>query len=157
MELILNNNYRPTCPCQFNWVHKGTSLAIPWAKRRGRFDLAGDVVVRCWCRSFVDDRPVENPKRRLWWAQQQVFPQYETKVYRTSRRKNQTSEGWCPLASRQLRTIYIWRLVQGLGLHQQQRGTCTQHNQVLCPNSQWGCQSHRFAANKGLSVSSGQR
>jgi hypothetical protein len=37
----------------------------------------------------VDDRPVENPKRKVWWAQQQVFPQYETKVYRTSRRKNQ--------------------------------------------------------------------
>jgi hypothetical protein len=33
--------------------------------------------------------PVGNPKRKIWWAQQQVFPQYETKVYRTSRRKNQ--------------------------------------------------------------------
>jgi hypothetical protein len=37
----------------------------------------------------VDDCPVGSPKRKVWWAQQQVFPQYETKVYRTSRRKNQ--------------------------------------------------------------------
>jgi hypothetical protein len=69
--------------------------------------------------------------------------------------ESQTSEGWCSLASRQLQT-FIWRLVQGLALHQQQRGTCTQHNQVLCPNLRWGCQSHRFAVNKGLSVSSGK-
>jgi hypothetical protein len=33
--------------------------------------------------------PVGNPKRKVWWAQQQVFPQYETEVYRASRRKNQ--------------------------------------------------------------------
>jgi hypothetical protein len=33
----------------------------------------------------------------------------------------------------------------------------TQHNQVLCPNLQWGCQSHWFAVNKRLSVSSGER
>jgi hypothetical protein len=42
-------------------------------------------------------------------------------------------------------------------LHQQQRGTCTQHNKVLCPNLRWGCRSHQFAINKGLSVSSGKR
>jgi hypothetical protein len=28
------------------------------------------------------------------------------------------------------------KLVQGVGLHQQQCGTCTQHNQALCPNLQ---------------------
>jgi hypothetical protein len=33
------------------------------------------LVVRCWCRNIVDDRPVGNPKRRLWWAHQQVFSQ----------------------------------------------------------------------------------
>jgi hypothetical protein len=27
----------------------------------------------------------------------------------------------------------------------------------FAPNLRWGCQSHRFAANKGLSVSSGKR
>jgi hypothetical protein len=37
----------------------------------------------------VVDRLVGNPKRKVWWAHQQVFPQYETKVYGTSRRKNQ--------------------------------------------------------------------
>jgi hypothetical protein len=31
--------------------------------------------------------PVGNPKRKVWWAQQQVFLSCETKVYRTSRRK----------------------------------------------------------------------
>jgi hypothetical protein len=33
------------------------------------------------------------------------------------------------------------------------------HNttKVLCPNLQWGCQSHRFAMNKGLNVSCGKR
>jgi hypothetical protein len=33
--------------------------------------------------------PVGNPKRKVWWAQQQVSLSYETKVYQTSRRKNQ--------------------------------------------------------------------
>jgi hypothetical protein len=101
--------------------------------------------------------PVGNPKRRVWWAQQQVFPQHETKVYGTSRRKNQLPKADAQLASRQLQTIYIWRLVQGVALHQQQRGTCIQYNQVLCPNLQWGCQSLQFAINKGLSISSGKR
>jgi hypothetical protein len=33
------------------------------------------------------------------------------------------------------------------------------HNttKVLCPNLKWGCQSHRFAVNKGLNVSCGNR
>jgi hypothetical protein len=31
--------------------------------------------------------PVGNPKRKVWWAQQQVSLSYKTKVYRTSRRK----------------------------------------------------------------------
>jgi hypothetical protein len=32
------------------------------------------------------------------------------------------------------------------------------HNttKVLCPNLQWGCQSHWFAENKGLNVSCGK-
>jgi hypothetical protein len=38
---------------------------------------------------------------------------------------------WCLLASRQLQTIYNTPR-PGFALHQQQRGTCTQHNQVLC-------------------------
>jgi hypothetical protein len=50
--------------------------------------------------------------------------------------KEPTSEGWCSLALRQFRTIYIWRLIWGVALHQMQCGTCTQHNQVLCPNLQ---------------------
>jgi hypothetical protein len=36
--------------------------------------------------------PVGNPKRKVWWAQQQVSLSCETKVYQTSRRKNHTSE-----------------------------------------------------------------
>jgi hypothetical protein len=32
------------------------------------------------------------------------------------------------------------------------------HNttKILCPNLQWGCQSHRFAENKGLNLSCGR-
>jgi hypothetical protein len=37
--------------------------------------------------------PVGNPKRKVWWAQHQVFPQLWNQGYRTSRRKNHTSEG----------------------------------------------------------------
>jgi hypothetical protein len=61
------------------------------------------------------------------------FPQYETKVYRTSRRKNQLPKvdaNWLGDSSRQ---INIWRLIWGIALHQQQRGTCTQRNQSTLP------------------------
>jgi hypothetical protein len=48
----------------------------------------------------------------------------ETKVYQTSRRKNHTSEGWCPLALRHSRQ---WHQIscRRVAFHQQQRGTCT--------------------------------
>jgi hypothetical protein len=65
-------------------------------------------------------------------------------------RRGETNDWrWCLQASRQLRTIYMWRLVQAL-LCEQQRGTCTQHNQIL--GSQLAMRlsiSHRFAWNKG--------
>jgi hypothetical protein len=75
---------------------------------------------------------------------------------RTSRRKPNFRRWWL-LAS--------WHSGQGcqttacrrVAFHQQQRETCTQHNQELCSQLRWGCQSHRFAVNKGLSVSSGKR
>jgi hypothetical protein len=45
------------------------------------------------------------------------------------------------------------------------RGVCASSNmepihnttKIFCPNLQWGCQSHRFADNKGLNVSCGPR
>jgi hypothetical protein len=77
--------------------------------------------------------PVGNPKRKVWWAQQQVSLSCETKVHRISRRKNHTSEGWCPLA---LRHSGQWRQINTCWcetFHQQQCETCTQHNQVFAP------------------------
>jgi hypothetical protein len=115
------------------------------------------VVVRCWCRSFIYiTAQLETPREGYDEHSSKSSLSCKTKVYQTSRRKNQTSERWCPLA---LQHSGQWRqkTCRRVAFHQQQRGTCTQHNQVLCPNSQWGCQSHRFAMNKGLSVSSGKR
>jgi hypothetical protein len=74
----INSRRSCTGPCVAGPYRKRRQLAARWKKSLGP---------ACWWR--VDDRPVGNPKRKVWWAQQQVFPQYETKIYRTSRRKNQ--------------------------------------------------------------------
>jgi hypothetical protein len=60
--------------------------------------------------------PVGNPKRKVWWAQYQVFPQLWNQGYRTSRRKNHTSEGWCTLAFRHSSNDARWMLVHGFSL-----------------------------------------
>ena len=43
---------------------------------------------------LVRHTSVGNPKRKVWWVQQQVFPQYETKVYRTSRKTRLLRRCW---------------------------------------------------------------
>jgi hypothetical protein len=100
--------------------------------------------------------PVGNPKRKVWWAEQQVSLSCETMVYQTSRRKSNFWR-WCLLASRYSGQRRQKNTCRREAFHQQQRGTCTQHNQELCPNLRWGCQSHWFTVNKGLSVLSGKR
>jgi hypothetical protein len=64
------------------------------------------LVVRCWCRSFIYiTAQLETPREGYDEHSSKTSLSCETKVYRTSRRKNQTSEGWCPLALRRLRTM----------------------------------------------------
>jgi hypothetical protein len=46
-----------------------------------------------WCGVNIDDRPVGNPKGRYDEHSSKSSLSCETKVYRTSRRKNKTSEG----------------------------------------------------------------
>jgi hypothetical protein len=113
-------------------------------KKVYRFDGA----VLMFCLHVVDvgilyiTAQLETPREGYDEHNSKSFLSCETKVFRTSRRKNQTSEGWCPLA---LRHSGQWRQenCRHVGFHQQQRGTCTQYTQVLCPNSQWGYQCHR--------------
>jgi hypothetical protein len=60
------------------------------------------------------------------------------------------------LASRQLRTIYRTpRLVLCFASGNVEPTHST--NKYFAPNLWWGCQSHRFAINKGMSVSSGKQ
>jgi hypothetical protein len=60
------------------------------------------------------------------------------------------------LASRQLRTIYRASrpmLCFASGNAEPAHNT----TKYFAPNLRWGCQSHRFAINKGMSVSSGKQ
>jgi hypothetical protein len=52
----------------------------------------------------VNHRPVGNPKRKVWWVNQQ-FSLSKKRRYVESRKKP-NSRRWCLLASRQLRIIY---------------------------------------------------
>jgi hypothetical protein len=60
--------------------------------------------VRVWWR--VDNTPLGTPRGRYDEHSSKSSLSYETKVYRTSRRKPNFRR-WCLLASRQLRTIYM--------------------------------------------------
>jgi hypothetical protein len=60
------------------WVFLGWGVgsAVMFGERSGEWGVGAKcLVVRYWCRSFIYNRPIENPKRRLLWAQQQVFSQ----------------------------------------------------------------------------------
>jgi hypothetical protein len=58
-------------------------------------------------------------------------PSYETKVYQSKEEKANTTEGdACKL--RDSSGQFIWRLFFQALLCEQQCGTCTEHNQVLC-------------------------
>jgi hypothetical protein len=79
----------------------------------------------------------------------------ETKVDRTSRIKPNFRR-WCLIAS--------WHSGQGHKINYLSAclplaATWNLHNTTknFAPNLQWGCQSHRLAVNKRLSVSSGKR
>jgi hypothetical protein len=85
------------------------------------------------------------------------FPSVKKPRFMSVRREKQTMWVKVMLASLwQLRTIYIWRLVQALLASCNVEPT---HNTTknFAPNLRWGCQSHRFAVNKGMSVSSGKQ
>jgi hypothetical protein len=78
----------------------------------------------------------------------------ETKVYRTSRRKPNFRR-WCLLASR-----HSEQWCQNIaGASSPSSNVKPAHNTTknFAPNLRWGCQSHRLAVNKGLSVSSDNR
>jgi hypothetical protein len=84
----------------------------------------------------------------------------ETKIYQTSRRKPNFRR-WCLLASRhsrQWRQKTCWCVVD-VGASSPSSNVKPAHNTTknFASNLRWGCQSHRFAVNKGLSVSSGKR
>jgi hypothetical protein len=75
---------------------------------------------------------VRNPKRKVWWAQRQVFLGMKPRFNRTSRRKKQLPKvgaSWLGDSSRQ----FVYGAYLGVALRQQQRGTCTQHNQRTLP------------------------
>jgi hypothetical protein len=104
----------------------------------------------------VNHCPVGNPERKVWWAQQQVFPSVMKPRFIESSRKNTNSRRRCPLASRQLWTIYR---VPCPVLCFASSNAEPAHNttKYFAPNLRWGCQSHRFAVNKGMSVSGGKQ
>jgi hypothetical protein len=73
--------------------------------------------------------PLGTPRGRCDEYSSKIFPQYETKFYRSG--EEQTNDWrWCPLAC-DSSGQFIGRLVQAL-LCERQRGTWTQHNQILC-------------------------
>jgi hypothetical protein len=114
---------------------QATRRAIRWPLHILTEMLYKEVVVRCWCRNYIYiTAQLETPRECYDEHIIKSSLSCETKVYRTSRTKNQTSEGWCLLA---LRHSGQWRqkTCRRVALHQQQRGTYTQHNQVLCPIS----------------------
>jgi hypothetical protein len=80
----------------------------------------------------VLSHPVGNPKRKVWWAQRQVSLSMKSRFNRTSRRKKQLPKvdaSWLGDDSRQ----FVYGAYLGVALRQQQRGTCTQHNQSTLP------------------------
>jgi hypothetical protein len=100
--------------------------------------------------------PVGNPKRKVWEAQQQVSLSCETKVYRTSKRKPNFRRR-CLLA---LWHFGQWRQKDTIDVKLFTSSNMEPAHNItknFVPNLRWGCQSHRFAVNKGLSVSSGKR
>jgi hypothetical protein len=81
----------------------GTQLLLGWNLRCGRW---WTVVWSCtmvieseWCGAVlvVFHRPVGNPKRKVWWAQQQVFPSVRNQGL-SNPGKSQYSRRWCWLA-----------------------------------------------------------
>jgi hypothetical protein len=94
----------------------------------------------------------------------------ETKVYRTSRRKPNFRRWWL-LASRhsgqwRQKPPYPYHYGRSVdetttlvGVSSPSSNMKPAHNTIknFAPNLWWGCQSHRFAVNNGLSVSSGKR
>jgi hypothetical protein len=70
---------------------RGTTRRTQRFERRELYawDLDRDET-RWWCGVDIDNRPVGNPKRRCDEHSSKSSLSYETKVYQTIRRKNQT-------------------------------------------------------------------
>jgi hypothetical protein len=68
-------------------------------------------------------------------------------------RKKPNSRRWCSLASPQLQTIYKapHPVLCFASCNAEPAHNITKY---FAPNLRWGCQSHRFAVNKGMSISS---
>jgi hypothetical protein len=117
------------------------------------------LLLLCWVMAYSNS-PLGTPRGRYDEHISKSSLSYETKVYRTSRRKPNFRR-WCLLASRhsgQWRQTTCWCIVD-VGASSPSSNVKPTHNTTknFAPNLRWGCQSHRFAVNKGLSVSSGNR
>ena len=94
----------------------------------------------------------ETPRGRYDAVQQQVFPQYETKVYRTRRRRESL-----------LKVLLLSFLNNGAvelvgeGVRCGQRGTCTQHKRYLPQLNNEVVNPTGFADHKGLNVWCGKQ
>jgi hypothetical protein len=118
-RLLLPKRYvrrRPCCSCSPCAAALPLTAAIAWEppRRLSRPCVIVVVGVPPRRRGVIElvRHPVGNPKRKVWWVQQQVFPQYETEVYRTNRRKNQLPKvdaRWLGDSSRQ----YIYGVLSG--------------------------------------------
>jgi hypothetical protein len=116
----------------------------------GEEEEAG-VADAAWCVD-VNHRPVGNPKRKVWWVQQPAFPSVRNQGLIISRKKP-NSRRWCWLALWQLRIIYKapHPVLCFASCNAEPAHNITKY---FALNLRWGCQSHRFAINKGMSVSS---
>jgi hypothetical protein len=89
----------------------------------------------------------ETPSGKYDKHSSKSFPSVRNQGISIRRRADNMTEGdACKL--RDSSGQFIGRLVQDL-LCEQQRGTCTHTTKYFVSNLRWGCQSHRFAWNKG--------
>jgi hypothetical protein len=98
--------------------------------------------------------PLGTPRGRYDEHSSKSSLSWETKVYWTSRRKP-NSRRWCLLASRHFGQCA--RKLAGASSPISNVKPAYNTTKNFAPNLRWGCQSHRFAVNNGLSISSGNR
>jgi hypothetical protein len=108
-----------------------------------------------WCGVDIVDRPVGNPKRRCDEHSSKSSLSYETKVNRTSRKKKLQKLMLASFVT--LRKRAPDKLLVGVSSPSSNAKPAHNTTKNFAPILRWGCQSHRFAVNKGLSISSGNR